>query len=45
MHPLGRFGEPDDVASLMAHLLSPDGAWMTGEIIGVDGGLAGVRGR
>jgi NAD(P)-dependent dehydrogenase (short-subunit alcohol dehydrogenase family) len=45
MHPLGRFGEPDDVASLMAHLLSPDAAWMTGEIIGVDGGLAGVRGR
>ena len=45
MHALGRLGEPDDVAAMMAHLLGPDAAWITGQVIGVDGGLATVRSR
>lgn len=42
MHALGRLGEPDDVASSIAWLLGPDSGWMTGQIIGVDGGLSRV---
>lgn len=43
MHPLGRIGEPDEVAGVIALLLGPAGAWMTGEVIRVDGGMARVR--
>ena len=46
MHPLGRIGEPDDVAATIAHLLDPDAAgWITGQTISVDGGFATVRPR
>ena len=37
-HPLGRPGQPDDVASLILFLASDRSAWMTGETIPVDGG-------
>ena len=36
--PLGRVGEPEDVASLVAFLLSDRSSWMTGLNIAVDGG-------
>jgi NAD(P)-dependent dehydrogenase (short-subunit alcohol dehydrogenase family) len=45
MHPLGRVGEPEDVASALAWLLDPAQSWVTGQILGVDGGLATVRTR
>jgi NAD(P)-dependent dehydrogenase (short-subunit alcohol dehydrogenase family) len=45
MHPLGRLGEPEDIASLIAWLLQPANDWVTGQIIAADGGLAHVRGR
>ncbi|NGN69378.1 SDR family oxidoreductase, partial [Streptomyces sp. A7024] len=38
-YPLGRIGEPDDVAAAVAFLASADAAWITGVTLPVDGGL------
>jgi 3-oxoacyl-[acyl-carrier protein] reductase len=38
-YPLKRLGEPDDIGSVVAFLLSSDAAWMTGQTVVVDGGL------
>jgi NAD(P)-dependent dehydrogenase (short-subunit alcohol dehydrogenase family) len=43
MHALGRLGEPGDVASLVAWLLREDNDWITGQVLGVDGGLGTVH--
>jgi NAD(P)-dependent dehydrogenase (short-subunit alcohol dehydrogenase family) len=45
MHPLGRVGEPRDVASALEWLLSPEQGWVTGQVLGVDGGLGSARPR
>ena len=42
MHPLGREGKADEVASAIAWFLRPEQAWVTGNVLGVDGGLANV---
>lgn len=42
MHPLGRVGEPEDVARLVVFLGSEASSWMTGAIIPVDGGVTGA---
>lgn len=39
MHPLGRIGEPVDIAPAVMYFLSDESAWTTGQILGVDGGL------
>lgn len=38
-YPLKRLGEPQDIASVVAFLLSADSAWMTGQCLVVDGGV------
>ena len=38
--PLGRFGKPEDVAEVVTFLSGPSSAYITGEVIRVDGGLA-----
>lgn len=43
MHPVGRIGEPEDVASAIVWLLDPRNTWISGEVLHVDGGLAGLR--
>ncbi|WP_031230610.1 SDR family NAD(P)-dependent oxidoreductase [Asticcacaulis sp. YBE204] len=43
MHALGRIGRPEDVARLIVFLLDPANDWITGQVIGVDGGLSRVR--
>lgn len=37
--PLGRIGQPSDIAKVVAFLASPDSGWLTGEIIIASGGL------
>ena len=39
LYPLGRVGEPDDVAAAIAFLASDDAAWITGVVLRVDGGI------
>lgn len=43
LHPLRRLGEPGDVARVIAFLLDPANSWISGQTIGVDGGLAGLK--
>ena len=43
LHPMGRIGQPAEIAAAMAFLLRPESSWITGQVLGVDGGLgAGV---
>ena len=37
-HPLGRAGNPEEIAELIAFLVSPRSGWITGETISIDGG-------
>lgn len=37
--PMGRMGEPEDVAAATVFLCSPAAAWITGKVLGVDGGV------
>ena len=37
--PLGRFGTPEDVAHTVAFLVSPIAAYITGQVVRVNGGL------
>lgn len=43
MHPLGRIGQPNDIASAASWLLEPENSWITGQNIVVDGGLSGLK--
>jgi NAD(P)-dependent dehydrogenase (short-subunit alcohol dehydrogenase family) len=43
LHALGRIGEPSEVASAIHWLMRPEQSWITGQVIGIDGGLATVQ--
>lgn len=43
LHPIPRLGTADEMAALAQFLLSADAGWMTGQIIGVDGGRSTLR--
>lgn len=40
MHPLGRAGTPRDIAGVTAFLLSPEGRWISGQLLHTDGGFS-----
>jgi 3-oxoacyl-[acyl-carrier protein] reductase len=42
-HPLGRVGTPDDLAQAAAFLLSAQSGWITGQVLGVDGGMGKLK--
>lgn len=42
-HPLGRIGEPEDVAAVILWLLSDESAFVTADVIAVDGGLSSIK--
>jgi NAD(P)-dependent dehydrogenase (short-subunit alcohol dehydrogenase family) len=42
MHPLGRFGQPEDIAGLAVFLASDESSWITGSTYTVDGGYSAV---
>ena len=42
-HPLKRIGQPNDIAQTAAFLLGENSSWITGQVIGVDGGLSRLR--
>lgn len=39
-HPLGRLGEPRDIAGVVAFLVSPEGRWISGQLLHADGGFS-----
>ncbi len=45
LHPLGRLGEPAEIASAIAWLLDPEQSWVTGQVLGIDGGLGSIQAR
>lgn len=42
-HPLKRVGKAEEIASMAVHLVSENGSWITGQVIGIDGGMSRVR--
>ncbi len=42
-HPLKRVGTPEDIANAVDFLISEKSSWMTGQIIGIDGGLSTIN--
>jgi meso-butanediol dehydrogenase/(S,S)-butanediol dehydrogenase/diacetyl reductase len=42
VHPIGRLGQPDDVAGLAVYLASDESSWVTGSVFAVDGGYLAV---
>lgn len=42
-HPLKRLGTPEDAARLAAFLISEESGWITGQVLGVDGGRSTIE--
>ncbi|MFW6224225.1 MAG: SDR family NAD(P)-dependent oxidoreductase [Bacteroidota bacterium] len=42
-HPLKRVGKPTDIAAMADFLLNDDASWITGQVIGVDGGMGSLK--
>ncbi|WP_019039606.1 SDR family NAD(P)-dependent oxidoreductase [Psychroflexus tropicus] len=42
-HPLKRVGEPTDIGKIASFLLSEDSSWITGQVLGVDGGMGSLN--
>jgi NAD(P)-dependent dehydrogenase (short-subunit alcohol dehydrogenase family) len=42
-HPLKKYGNPSEIASLAMFLISYDSSWITGQVIHADGGMSIIR--
>ncbi len=42
-HPLSRIGQPEDISNMITFLLSEESSWITGQVIGIDGGLRTLK--
>ncbi|WNB16777.1 SDR family NAD(P)-dependent oxidoreductase [Marivirga arenosa] len=42
-HPIGRYGKAEDISNAAEFLLDSENSWITGQIIGVDGGMERIR--
>lgn len=42
LHPMGRFGQPNDISGLAIYLASDESSWMTGSAIPIDGGYTAI---
>lgn len=42
-HPLGKYGQPQDISQAIAFLLSDDSSWITGQVLGIDGGMGKLK--
>lgn len=42
-HPIGRYGQAEDIAQMAAFLLSEASSWITGQVMHVDGGLSTLK--
>lgn len=42
-HPLQRVGNPEEIAEMTAFLISDKASWITGQVIGMDGGMGNIR--
>jgi NAD(P)-dependent dehydrogenase (short-subunit alcohol dehydrogenase family) len=40
---LGRIGKPEDTASAISFLLDDESSWITGQVLGVDGGMGNLK--
>jgi NAD(P)-dependent dehydrogenase (short-subunit alcohol dehydrogenase family) len=40
LHPMGRFGQPDDIASAAVFLAGDESGWTTGSVLTIDGGYS-----
>ena len=42
-HPIGRFGTSADIANITSFLISDESSWITGQVLGVDGGMGSIK--
>lgn len=41
-HPLKRYAQPEEIANLAFYLLGSESGWITGQVLGIDGGLSAI---
>lgn len=42
-HPIGRYGQSEDIAQMAEYLLDDKAGWITGQVIGIDGGIGSLK--